>query len=112
MLNKIKNTLLNYRKRCNNEITYSEVKKIMQSKEDVYIIDVRSTQEYKEGHLPNSINISVYEIENKIEEYVKDKNTVIIVYCQMGSRGRNAMQKLEKNGYSNVYNLKGGLNSI
>lgn len=112
MFNKIKNTLLNYRKRYNNEITYLEVKKIEQSKENVYIIDVRSTQEYKESHLPNSINIPVYEIENKIEEYVKDKNEIIIVYCQVGLRGKNAMQKLEKKGYNNVYNLKGGLDSI
>lgn len=112
MFKNIKKALLNYRKRYSNEITYSELNRIVKKGENVYIVDVRSNQEYKEGHLPNAINIPVYEIENKIDEYVKDKNAIIILYCQTGNRSRKALQKLAKKGYNNLYNLKGGLDSI
>lgn len=112
MINKIKKALLNYRKRFSNEINYIEMKELIKQNENAVLIDVRSKQEYNEYHLPNAINIPVYEIENRIVNYVKDKNELIILYCQMGSRSKNAKRILEKLQYNNVYNLKGGLDFI
>ena len=112
MINRIKIALLNYRKRYNNEITYSEMQELINKNEGIKIIDVRSKQEYNEYHLPNAINIPVYEIEKEINNYIKNKNEVIIVYCQVGSRSNKAKKILERLGYINVYNLKGGLDLI
>lgn len=98
--------------RYNNEITYNDAKKIMREEANSYLIDVRSKQEYNEYHLPNSINIPVYNIEKDINTITNDINSVIILYCQMGSRSRKALEKLERLGYKNLYNLKGGLENL
>lgn len=60
----------------------------------------------------NSINIPVYNIEKDINTITNDINSVIILYCQMGSRSRKALEKLERLGYKNLYNLKGGLENL
>lgn len=69
------------------------------------IIDVRSSEEYDTGHIENSINIPV----DSISTIEYDKDTVIIVYCATGMRSSNAAKTLIDLGYTNVYNLDGGL---
>ena len=78
----------------------------------VNLIDVRSNQEYEEGHLVGAINISMYTIEKEILNYVKNKNDLIILYCSSGGRSREAKKTLENLGYQNVYNLKGGIDTV
>lgn len=73
------------------------------------IVDVRSPQEYEEGHIDGAINIPLYEINNKFDEIINDKNQEIVLYCLSGQRSKNAYKKLVKLGYSNVFNLYGGL---
>ena len=69
------------------------------------LIDVRSSLEYEQGHLDNSINIAVDVIESTIESEVSDKDTKIIVYCRSGNRSATAAQTLVNMGYKNVYDL-------
>ena len=71
------------------------------------VIDVRSKGEYDSGHVLDSINIPHTEIRNKIEEFVKDKNTPINVYCAAGSRASSAKSTLIDLGFVNVSNLGG-----
>lgn len=74
------------------------------------LIDVRSSQEYKEGHLNRSINIPLGELKDRIEEVTKDeKEITICLYCETGNRSERGQEILEKMGYENVWNLKGGL---
>lgn len=73
------------------------------------LLDVRSKQEYQEGHLPGAINIPEYEITSRAEREIPKKNQLIVVYCQYGTRSRNSYMKLRKMGYTNIYNLYGGL---
>lgn len=96
---------------ANNNISYDDLKELMRNKE-IYLIDVRSGQEYEEGHLDGAINIPVYNIENEIQKKVKDKNETIILYCSSGSRSKKAKNILEKLGYTEVYNLKEGIDKI
>ena len=96
-----------YRNLLKSDITIEEVKnKILQG---AILIDVRSNQEYREGHLQGAINIPDFEIANKIQQEIPKKNQLIIVYCQYGGRSRNAMITMNRLGYNNVYNLYGGL---
>lgn len=74
-------------------------------KYQITIIDVRSEQEYYEGHIDGAINIPLSNIKNKINNYIKDKNAIIVVYCSAGIRSRKAQEILSIQGYSNVYNL-------
>lgn len=72
---------------------------------DAVVIDVRSSDEYNAGHIEDSINIPV----DNITSVDYDKETVIIIYCATGVRSANAAKELINLGYTNVYNLDGGL---
>ena len=72
---------------------------------DAIIIDVRSSQEYDTGHIIDAINIPV----EKINSVDYDKEQIIIVYCASGVRSATAADTLVDLGYTNVYNLDGGL---
>ena len=92
-----------------NEINFTELKEMVSK--GAVLIDVRSPQEYNEGHLPGAINIPEYEI-RRIKNEVPKLNQQIIVYCQYGGRSRDAYNMLRKMGYTNIYSLKGGLEMI
>lgn len=69
------------------------------------IIDVRSPGEFASGHLRNSINIPLPEIEAAVPRRVKDKNKVLLLHCQSGMRSGVATKKLKRLGYANTFNL-------
>ncbi len=107
MLNKLKDILAKRWKRSleKKDINLLELN-AMVSKGAV-LIDVRSPQEYNEGHLSGAICIPEYEIANRYKTELKDKNEVIILYCSTGKRSKKAQKRLENLGYKNVYNLFG-----
>ncbi len=95
---------------CNaNDISIEEFDNIKKENSNLIILDVRSPQEFKEGHIAGSTLIPSYEIIKSIRKVLPDKKTLIIVYCQNGGRSRNTVCKLKQMGYVNVYNLKYGL---
>ena len=73
------------------------------------LLDVRSPGEYREGHIPGSINVPLSSLSD-IEETVSDPDTPLFVYCYSGSRSRQAVQLLGQMGYTNVKNV-GGISS-
>ena len=109
MIKMIKKIL--YRSINNKEISYENLNDFMKNKK-VFLIDVRNNQEYEEGHLNGAINISLYNIEKQIENIVKDKTDLIILYCSSGNRSKKAKKILENLGYQEVYNLKGGIDKV
>lgn len=112
MLTNILKKVFRMNRECKeNCISYEDVKNMMKNKNCI-LIDVRSPQEFKERHLENSINIPLYELQKKTEKMIYDKEKTIIVYCQTGNRSNRALKILAKNGYKNIYNLKGGLDNI
>ena len=78
-------------------------------KQGATIIDVRSPQEYKEGHVDGAISIPDYQIKKEIQKHIKDKEELIILYCSTGHRSQNCQKLLEKLGYTNVYNVYEGI---
>ena len=75
---------------------------------EAVIVDVRSKDEWDEGHVPGAIHMSRGTIELDIEENVPDPNAVIICHCGGGGRGALATESLQKMGYENVRNMAGG----
>lgn len=69
------------------------------------LIDIRSSVEYATGHLPQAINMPLPQIETLIASKAPDKNEVLLLYCQSGSRSAVAKNKLNALGYTRVYNL-------
>ena len=70
------------------------------------LIDVRTKEEYAEGHIPGSINIELDEIE-KIVDIIKDKNSHIYIYCRSGHRSGIALNKVKELGYRDLTNIGG-----
>ena len=69
------------------------------------VLDVRTTGEYRSGHLPKAINIPLGELEASVLRQVKDKNQVLLLHCFSGGRSGMAKRKLKSMGYQNVFNL-------
>ncbi len=89
------------------QITQEEAKKIMDSGEDIVILDVREQDEFDEGHIPGAILIPYTEIENKAEKIIPDKDKQILVYCRSGRRSKIASESLVNLGYTNVKEFGG-----
>lgn len=94
----------------NGDITLEELKNKMS--QGAILVDVRSNQEYREGHLQGAINIPNFEVANRIQKEIPKKNQLIVVYCQYGGRSKDASMMMKKMGYTNVYNLYGGLDML
>lgn len=88
------------------KITSDEAKSIMLTEKPI-VVDVRSLEEYNEGHIPNAISVPLETIENEAETKLKNKNDLILVYCRSGRRSREAALKLIEKGYTNVIDFGG-----
>ena len=88
-------------------ITAEEAKQIMDSEEGYIILDVRTQEEYDQGHIPGAIVISHEEIAEKAEEVLTDKNQLILVYCRSGRRSKLAAEALVELGYTNIKEFGG-----
>ena len=70
------------------------------------LLDVRTPEEYREGHIPGSQNVPLQQLD-KVEEVTENKDTVLYVYCHSGTRSRQAVSLLQAMGYTNVHNIGG-----
>lgn len=70
------------------------------------LLDVRTPEEYWEGHIPGSENIPLQQLET-VTSRVQDKSTSVFVYCLSGGRSGQASRRLKKMGYENVTNIGG-----
>ncbi len=98
--------------RSDNLITYVEAKELLRDSSNGVLLDVRSFGEYNEYHLNGAICIPHYELENKISTIIENKEQLIVVYCQSGARSKKALSILKKIGYTNLYQLDGGIDNI
>ena len=89
------------------QITQDEAKSLMDSEKDYIILDVRTIEEFNESHIDGAILIPDYEINEKAEEILKDKNQLILVYCRSGRRSKLASAQLAEMGYTNVKEFGG-----
>jgi rhodanese-related sulfurtransferase len=76
---------------------------------DFYLIDVRTAEEFKAGHLANANYIDFYQKDfiSQLEKLDKDKT--YLLYCRTGRRSANALEMMKKLGFNEAYNMKGGI---
>lgn len=72
-----------------------------------YIVDVRTDEEYDQGHIMGSIHIPVDHVEAELEIWIPDKSSEVIFYCAKGARAQTALEKALIMRYEKVYNLGG-----
>ena len=89
------------------QINGAEAKALMDRESGYIIIDARTQSEYDEGHIPGAILIPEYEIAQRAENELPDKNQLILVYCRSGRRSKIAAEELVKLGYTNVKEFGG-----
>ena len=76
---------------------------------EIQLIDVRTPEEYTQGHLKNSVNINFYDGTFYDEMDKLDKSKTLYIYCRSGGRSAKAAKQLEKMGFTRVYDLQGGI---
>lgn len=81
---------------------------LLDEDDNVSLLDVRTIEEYKTGHLRDATLIPVQALEDNLGMLKQDKNKKIIVYCRTGSRSVSASRILQSNGFTPL-NVKGGL---
>jgi len=81
---------------------------LLENDDNVTLLDVRTVQEYKSGHLRDATLIPVQALSKNLGMLKQDKNKRIIVYCRTGSRSVSASRILEENGFTPL-NVKGGI---
>lgn len=91
-----------------NVLTVTKFKKEI-TKKGIQLVDVRTSQEYNEGHIKNAVNLDIFN-RNAFTTYFKtlDKEQPIYLYCRSGSRSKSASKLLVELGFKKIYDLKGG----
>jgi rhodanese-related sulfurtransferase len=69
------------------------------------LVDVRTAEEFRSGHIPGAINIALQDLPQRMDTLPKDQP--IVLYCRSGARSNNAAQMLAKAGFENVHDLGG-----
>lgn len=90
------------------QITPQEFKKLVDSGANYTLVDVRTPDEYREGHIKGSTLLPLDQLEI-IEKKIPDKKKAIYVNCRSGARSSQAVQIMQKLGYTQVFNLTGGI---
>lgn len=79
------------------------------SKDGVQLIDVRTPEEFAEGHIKNAVNININDAEFRSKIQALDKAKPVLVYCKAGGRSATASAILNEEGFVNIVDLDGGI---
>ena len=89
------------------EVSVQELKQLIDEKKDFQLIDVREEYEFDEANIKGEL-IPMGEVMDNLEKISKDKQ--VVVHCRSGKRSATVISALEsQHGYTNLYNLKGGI---
>lgn len=82
---------------------------VMMNREDAVVIDIRDASDWSAGHIPQARHMALDQLEQRLAEIEKFKDKPVIVSCQSGQRSLLACRRLRKAGFTQVFNLAGGL---
>ena len=92
------------------QISQEEAQRMMETEKDYIILDVRTPEEFAEGHIPGAICISHDNIPTDNIPELPDKDQLIMIYCRSGRRSKLAAEQLVAQGYTDVVEF-GGINT-
>ncbi len=79
------------------------------NRDEARVLDVRTEQEYEQGHILDSINIPVGLLDQNIKQLGENRDRPLLVVCRSGQRAARAAGILKKHGFTHIYNLAGGI---
>lgn len=91
-------------------ITPQEAKTFMDGGEPSVVLDVRTSDEYEQGHIEGALLIPMDQLASKASTELPNKEEIILVYCRSGNRSATAARELISQGYTNVFDF-GGINN-
>jgi len=91
------------------KITAQEAKKMLDEHPQAILLDVRTEAEFNERHIRGARLLPLNELAIKAETALSDKNALILVYCRSGRRSNSAANLLISMGYTNIYDIEGGI---
>ena len=90
-------------------MTVEEARHLLEAEPSLFVLDVRSRDEYISGHIPGAINIPYTELQTRRGELPADTGTPVLAYCRSGFRSTIASRTLVSLGLKNVTNMIGGI---
>jgi rhodanese-related sulfurtransferase len=105
---KLDNLLKTWNKR---NVPYISVETLAMPKSTAILLDARELEEFNVSHLQNALRVgyNTFDLKNTISKLPNDKNTKIVVYCSLGIRSEIIAHPITQSGYTNVFNLYGGI---
>ena len=98
------------RKYNSKSVPYISVQELAMPKTEAIILDAREIKEYETSHIKDAFHVGYDEFKiDTVSERIKNKDQDIVVYCSIGIRSEDIAEKLKKAGYTNVFNLYGGI---
>lgn len=91
----------------NNRISVEQVKADLEAGKDFVLLDVRTKEEFREGHIEGAVNIPLPKLAYEIEDEVPEKDQIIVLYCRSGVRTLTAAEILKDLEYTKVYDMGG-----
>ncbi len=81
------------------------------NRENAVVIDVRTVAEFAQGHVTDSRNIPLDELDARLAELARYKDKPLLINCQTGARSASACSVLKKGGFSKLHKIEGGINA-
>jgi rhodanese-related sulfurtransferase len=89
------------------DVNVEQAKALIESRPSLIVLDVRTQEEFENGHIENAILIPDSELENRLDELSRDDE--LLVYCRTGNRSSSAVRVLGENGFIKVFHMKNGI---
>jgi len=96
--------MFNFFKKNYFVIPMAKAKENIQNDSSIVIVDVRTPEEFRMGHIPKAINIPMHKMD-KINGQIKNLDAIVYMYCASGARSGHACRYISKMGYTNVTNI-------
>ncbi len=94
-----------------DETTAQDLKQKLDSKDDFLLLDVREEEEEQIAKIEGAVRIPLWELEDRVDEIASFREKLIIVHCHLGMRSAQACEVLAEQGFTQVLNLKGGIDA-
>lgn len=98
-------------KKTIQKVEVAEFQNIMDQLKNFQLIDVRTPEEYQETHIESAVNINFYDDDFKVQLEELNKEEPILVYCKLGGRSSKAVKLMSDIGFSEIIELKGGMDA-
>lgn len=99
--------MFNFFRQPANHLSQSDAHKMLTEDPSIRVIDVRTVEEFREGHIANSINLPLDQLESLASRKLPKKDAKMFIICYSGSRSSAATRLLAAMGYSQVYDIGG-----